>query len=86
MSRGRATTNRTFFAGEPVPRELKLTVFSPPYVTLLFTMLWLRAVYLERGTIAQMYYERDTFDFSQCHVTKDQPMEVPVWLSESVRI
>ena len=25
-----------------------------------------------------MYYDRDTFDFSQGHVTKNQPMAVPV--------
>ena len=61
------------------PREWKLAVFSPPFVRSLSTMLWSRAVmYPERGTIAQMYHERDTFDFSQGHVTKNQPMEVPV--------
>ena len=25
-----------------------------------------------------MYHDRDTFDFSQGHVTKNQPMAVPV--------
>ena len=30
-----------------------------------------------------MYDDRDTFVFSQGHVTKNQPMAVPVWLSES---
>ena len=39
----------------------------------------------ERGTIAQMYHDRDTFDFIQGHVTKNQPMTVPVSLSESHR-
>ena len=41
---------------------------------------------LERGTIAQMYHDRDTFDFIQGHVTKNQPMTVPVSLSESLGI
>ena len=61
------------------PREWKLAVFSPPSVRPLSTTLWSRAVmYPERGTIAQMYHKRYTFDFSQGHVTKNQPMEVPV--------
>ena len=51
----------------------------PPSVTPLSTMLWSRAVrYPERGTIAQMYHEWDTFDFSQGRVTKNQPIAVPV--------
>ena len=33
-----------------------------------------------------MYHDRDTFDFSQGHVTLNQPMEVPVKLSESLGI
>ena len=44
-------------------------------------MLWSLAVkYPEQGTIAhdQMYHDLDTFDLSQGHVTKNQPMEVPV--------
>ena len=42
-------------------------------------MFWSRALtYPERGTIAQMYHERDTFDFSQGDVTKNQPVEAPV--------
>ena len=43
-------------------------------------------MYPERGTIAQMYHDRDTFDFSQGHVTKNLPMAVPVYLSESLGI
>ena len=35
-------------------------------------------MYPERGTIAQVYLDRDTFDFIQGHVTKLQPMAVPV--------
>jgi len=43
-------------------------------------MVWSRAVmYPERGTIAQIYHARDTFDFSQDYVTKNQPMAVPVY-------
>ena len=33
---------------------------------------------VERGTIAQIYHDRDTFHFIQGHVTKNQPMAVPV--------
>ena len=35
-------------------------------------------MYPERGTIAQMYHDRDTFDFSQGHVTKNQEPAVRV--------
>ena len=41
----------------------------------------------ERGTIAQMYLDQDTFDFSQAHVTKNQPMAVPClveWKSRNI--
>ena len=34
-------------------------------------------MYPERGQCL-MYHDRDTFDFSQGHVTKNQPMAVPV--------
>ena len=45
-------------------------------------------MYPEWGTIffAQMYPDQDTFDFSQGHVTKYQPLAVPVQLSESLGI
>ena len=33
-----------------------------------------------------MYHDQDTFDFSQGQVTKNQPMAVPVQLSESLEI
>ena len=60
-------------------KKTGLVVFVPPSVTPLSTMLWSRAVmYPERGTIAQMYHDRDTFDFSQGHVTKNQPIAVPL--------
>ena len=38
------------------------------------------------GVHCLMYHDRDTFDFSQGHVTKNQPMAVPVQLSESLGI
>ena len=50
-------------------RKRKLALFFPPSVTPFQTMLWSRAV---------MYHDRDTFDFSQGHVTKNQTMAVPV--------
>ena len=43
-------------------------------------------MYPEWGAIAEMYHDRDTFDFSQGHLSKNQPMAVPVWLSESIGI
>ena len=36
--------------------------------------------------IAQMYHDRDTFNFSQGHVNKNWPMAVPVQLSDSLGI
>ena len=35
-------------------------------------------MYPKWGTIAQMYHDWDIFDFSQDHVTKNQPKAVPV--------
>ena len=32
----------------------------------------------DHGLHCLMYHDRDAFDFSQGHVTKNQPMEVPV--------
>ena len=56
-----------------------LAVVFLPSVMPLSTMLWFRVVmYPERGTIAQMYREQDTFDFSQGHVAKNQPIAVSV--------
>ena len=43
-------------------------------------------MYPERDTIAQKYHDRDTFDFSQGSVAKNQPMAVPLSLSESLGI
>ena len=38
------------------------------------------------GTNTQLYPGRDTFEFDQEHVTKNQPITVLVLLSESLRI
>ena len=35
------------------------------------------------GVHCLMYHDRDTFDFSQGHMTNNQPMAVPVQLSEN---
>ena len=39
-----------------------------------------------RATTAQLYPGRDTFDFDQGHVTKNQPIAVLILLSESLAI
>ena len=39
-----------------------------------------------RATTAQLYPGRDTFEFSQGHVTKNQPITVLILLSESLAI
>ena len=39
-----------------------------------------------RATTAQLYPDRDTFDFDEGHVTKNQPITMFVLLSESLGI
>ena len=39
-----------------------------------------------RATTTQLYPSRDTFEFDQGHVTKNQPVTVSVLLSESLDI
>ena len=39
-----------------------------------------------RATTVQLYPGRDTFEFDQGHVTKNQPITVLILLSESVTI
>ena len=39
-----------------------------------------------RATTAQLYPGRDTFEFDQRHVTKNQPITVLILLNESVAI
>ena len=39
-----------------------------------------------RATTTQLYPSRDTFEFDQGHVTKNQPVTVSVLLSESLYI
>ena len=43
-------------------------------------------VFGARATTAQFYPGRDTFEFDQGHVTKNQPITVLVLLSESLGI
>ena len=48
---------------------------------------WSRAVVFgARATTAQLYPGRDTFEFDQAHVTKNQPITMLVLLSESLGI
>lgn len=50
-------------------------------------MYWSRAVVFgTRETTAQLYQGGDTFEFDQGHVTKNQPITVLVFLSESLGI
>ena len=39
-----------------------------------------------RATSAQLYPGRDTFEFDQGHVTKNQPITVFILLSESLSL
>ena len=39
-----------------------------------------------RATTAQFYPGRDTLEFDQGHVAKNQPITVLIWLSESLAI
>ena len=43
-------------------------------------------MYSERGRIAEMHHDRDTFEFSQGYVTRNQESAVPIMLSESLGI
>ena len=45
-----------------------------------FLLLLLLLLYPERGTVSELYHNRDIyiFEFSQDHVTKNQPVAVPV--------
>ena len=43
-------------------------------------------VFGTRATTAQLYPGRDTFEFDQSHVTKNQPITVLVLMSESLGI
>ena len=38
--------------------------------------------YHVRGTITELYHGRDAFEFCQGHLTENQPMVVPVYLSK----
>ena len=50
-------------------------------------MHWSRvAVFCMQPTTAQLYPDRDTFEFDQAHVTKNQLITVLILLSESLAI
>ena len=58
-------------------RNLKETVSR----VLSHDLYWENKTYKLKMSLAQMYHDyhdRDTFDFSEGHVTKNQPMAVPV--------
>ena len=75
-----------------VPRETVSFVFlESSDVSLDFVLRNIRtrghAVVLgARATTAQLYPGRDTFEFDQSHVTKNQPITVLVLMSESLGI
>lgn len=56
--------------------------------TFSYTIIWQKytIVFNARATTAQLYPGRDTFEFDQEHVTKNQPITVLVFLSKSLRI
>ena len=62
--------------------KTKLTSFPRDHT--LSALLYM--LYCARATTAQLYPGRDTFEFNQEHVTKNQPITVLVLLSESLGI
>ena len=70
------------------PPSIKLTwACGEDYAIFNSVMHWSRAVaFVARATTVQLYPGRDTFEFEQRHVTKNQPITVPVLLSESLGI
>ena len=58
------------------------------YLNFPLTIIWQKhaVVFGARATTAQLYPGRDTFEFDQGHVTKNQPITVLVLLSESLGI
>ena len=56
-----------------------LAVFFPPSVSRHFPTFFDHVLQcIPSGVHCLMYHGRDTFDFSRGHVTKNQPMAVPV--------
>ena len=55
------------------------------YLNFPLTIIWQKhaVVFGARATTAQLYPGRDTFEFDQGHVTKNQPITMLVLLSES---
>ena len=64
----------------PQDSKVKTSSVFPTFCHATFHHFLIRraVMYPEQGTIAQVYLDRDTFDFIQGHVTKLQPMAVPV--------
>ena len=56
---------------------------NPTYIFLLNNHI---AKFGVRAATAQLYPDRDTFEFDQGHVTKNQPITVLVLFSESLDI
>ena len=52
--------------------KMKLAVFFSPSLNHFPPCFDLVLLYPKRGTIAQLYHDRDTFEFSKGHVTKNQ--------------
>ena len=48
------------------------------HATFHHSLIWRAVMYPDRGSITQVYLDRDTFEFIQGHMTKHQPMTVPV--------
>ena len=73
----RGKTKLTNFARDHTLRPLLYIETFPSTIT---------AKYPERATTAKLYPGRDTFEFDQEHVTKNQPITVLVLMSESLGI
>ena len=52
--------------------KMKLAVFFPPSLNHFLTCFHHVLLYPERDTIAQLYHDRDAFEFSKGLVTKNQ--------------
>ena len=61
-------------------------MFFPAFSHTTFYHALIKCCNVARAGYTLMYNDRDAFYFSQGHVTKDQPMAVPIWLSESLGI
>ena len=60
------------------------SIFSPQMVTIVFIIL--QIFFATRAVLKIGEYSRDTFEFDQGHVTKNQPITVLNLLRESLTI